>query len=68
MVAGIAAIVIGIVLLAIAPRWAENMVKRFRKLGSEVDTAFFKTAVGVLGIASIIFGIVEITAALRKRI
>ncbi|HVS81856.1 MAG TPA: hypothetical protein VHE60_08975 [Pyrinomonadaceae bacterium] len=65
MVTGIAAIVIGVVLLAIAPRWADNMVKSFRKLGSEVDPAYFRIAGGVVGIASIVFGIVEITAALR---
>jgi len=41
------------------------MVNKFRKLGSEVDPGFFKIAVGVVGIASIIFGIVEVTAALR---
>jgi hypothetical protein len=45
--------------------WADNMVNKFRKLGSEVDPGFFKIAVGVVGIASIIFGIVEVTAALR---
>ena len=65
MVAGITAIAIGAVLLAIGPRWADNMVERFRKLGSEIDPAFFKIAVSGLGIASIIFGIVEITASLR---
>ena len=65
MVAGIAASAIGAVLLAIGPRWADNMVNKFRNLGSEVDPGFFKIAVGIVGIASIIFGIVEITAALR---
>ena len=65
MVTGVAAIAIGVVLLAIAPRWTDNMVERFRKLGSEVDPAYFRITVGVVGIASIIFGIVEITAALR---
>jgi len=63
--AGIAAIAIGAILLVIGPRWADNMVNKFRNLGSEVDPGFFKIAVGVVGIASIIFGIVEITAALR---
>ncbi len=65
MAAGIAAIAIGAILLVIGPRWADNMVNKFRKLGSEVDPGFFKIAVGVAGIASIIFGIVEVTAALR---
>ena len=65
MAAGIAAIAIGAILLVIGPRWADNMVNKFRKLGSEVDPSFFKIAVGVVGIASIIFGIVEVTAALR---
>ena len=65
MAAGIAAIAIGAILLVIGPRWADNVVERFRKLGSEVDPGFFRIVVGVIGIASIIFGIVEITAALR---
>jgi hypothetical protein len=65
VVTGIAAIVIGVVLLAIAPRWADKMVNSFRKLASEVDPAYFKIAVGVVGLASIVFGIVEMTAALR---
>lgn len=65
MVSGIAAIAIGVVLLAIAPYCSDNMVKSFRKLGSEVDPAYFKIAVGVVGVASIVFGIVEITASLR---
>ena len=65
MVAGIAFIFFGVALLAIGPRWADRMVNNFRKLGSEVDPAYFKIATGVLGLAGIIAGIVKLTAALR---
>ena len=65
MFAGIFAIAIGSVLLAIAGRWADNMAKKFSKTGSEIDPAIFKIAMTIAGLAGIIFGIVKMTAALR---
>ena len=65
MVAGIFAIVIGSVVLAIAGRWADNMAKNVRKAGSEVDPAVFKIAMGIVGLAGIIYGIVLMTRSLR---
>ena len=65
MVAGIFAIVIGTVVLAIAGRWADNMANKFRATGSEIDPAIFKIAMGIVGLAGIIYGIVLMTRSLR---
>ena len=65
MFAGIFAVAMGSVLLAIAGRWADNMANKFRKTGSEIDPAVFKIAMSIMGLASIIFGIVLMTRALR---
>jgi hypothetical protein len=66
MVAGIFAITFGAVALVIGPRWAGNMANKLRQqLGSEIDPTFFKLGPMVLGLAAIVFGIVEVTRALR---
>lgn len=66
MVAGIFVIAFGAVVLLIGPRWAGNMANKFRQqLGSEIDPSFFKIGPVVLGLAAIVFGIVEVTRALR---
>ena len=55
----------GSVVLAIAGRWADNMAKKFRATGSEIDPAIFKIAMSIAGLAGIIYGIVLITRSLR---
>ena len=66
MVAGIFAITFGAVALVIGPRWAVNMANKLRQqLGSEVDPNFFKVGPVVLGLAAIVFGIIEVTKSLR---
>jgi len=64
--AGVFFIFFGLIVILIAPRRADNMVKRFRQFNSEVDPNFFKIALGVAGVVAIILGAVEITRALRS--
>ena len=66
MVAGFFFIFFGLIVMLIAPRWADNTVKRFRQFNSEVDPNVFKVALGVLGVVAIIMGAVELTRALRS--
>ena len=66
MVAGVGLIFLGLILIAIAPRWADNMVKRLRQVNPEVDPKIFKVDVGAGGVVAIILGAVEITRALRS--
>jgi hypothetical protein len=65
VVAGVVFIFFGLILILIAPRWADNMVKRLRQVNPEVDPKIFKVIMGVAGVVAIIFGAVEITQALR---
>jgi len=66
MAAGFFAITFGAVVLVIGRGWAGNMASKFqRQLGSEIDPNFFKLGITVLGLLAIIFGIVQVTRALR---
>jgi uncharacterized membrane protein len=65
VVAGVFFILLGLILIALAPRWADNMVKRLRQVNPEVDPKIFKVILGVAGVVAIILGSVEITRALR---
>jgi hypothetical protein len=53
-------------MIAMAPRWADNTVKRFRQFNPEVDPKIFKVIMGVAGVVAIILGAIDITRALRS--
>jgi len=66
VVAGIFFIFFGLIVLMIGPRWADNMVEKFRQFNSEVDPNFFKVAMRAVGVVAIILGAIEITRELRS--
>jgi hypothetical protein len=66
VIKGLLIILIGTMWLVSSAAIGNNIANKFRRAGMETDPNLFRFAFGLAGLAGIIWGLVELTKALRQ--